>query len=126
MHEFAGGFRHFWAVTPTPFAVFFVCWISLGIATSVFYAKGSYKAKKAAHPFIVIGVGIAFLGFVGWLTRGILPWSLASAIVLVLALFIFLNIRHSPFCPRCGATLYTRGFFRPEFCWKCGAKLSPS
>ena len=119
MQGFAGGFRQFWAAMPTPFAVFFACWIILGIASFVFYAKASYQTKKAAHPFIMIGTGIAFFGFAEWVIRGKMPWFFALLIVLI----IFLNIRNTQFCPRCNATLYAHGYSRPQFCYKCGAKL---
>jgi len=120
MQGFTGGSRQSGAVMAAPFGVFFVCWILLCIASWVFYAKASYQTKKAAQPFIAIGTGVVFFGFAEWVVGGKLPWVFALVIVLI----IFFNIRNTLFCPRCNATLYARGFYRPEFCWKCGAQLS--
>jgi hypothetical protein len=104
---------------PHSFAVFMACWILLGIASWVFYNKAPYQTKKSAHPFIGIGTGIVFLGFVEWSSGGKVPWLFVIGVVVV----IFLNIRNTQFCPECNATIYPRGFSRPSFCPKCGAKL---
>ncbi|MGA2903847.1 MAG: hypothetical protein ABSD98_08445 [Candidatus Korobacteraceae bacterium] len=105
---------------PTPFAIFFVCWIALAIGSWIFYSKASYATKKAAHPFILTAAGIAFIGFAEWIFHWRLPWFFVVAVVVI----IFLNFRLTRFCPQCNATLYGGGgFFRPNFCSKCGAKL---
>ena len=105
---------------PSRFAIFFACWIILGIASWIFYAKGTYETKKAVHPFLMIGVGVVFIGFVEWITHGNVPWFFIAAVGVIM----FLNIRLMQFCPRCNATIYPQGFFsRPKFCPKCGTEL---
>jgi ribosomal protein S27AE len=105
---------------PTPVKVFFVCWIALGIASWFFYAKATYKTKKAVHPFLMIAVGVVFIGFVEWITGGKVPWFFIVAVGVIM----FLNVRLMQFCPRCSATVYPQGFLsRPNFCPKCGAEL---
>jgi len=111
-----GTFR---AAVPSVFAIFFVCWILLGIGTWIFYSKTSYETKKKWHPVIGIGTGVAFLAFAEWISGGYLPWIFVVAVVLI----IFLTIRNTQFCPRCGATLYARTFSRPRFCARCGTDL---
>lgn len=111
-----GTFR---STVPTFFLAFFVCWVLFGIGSWIFYAKASYETKKKWHPFIGVGTGLAFLAFAEWITNGYLPWFFVLAVVLI----IFLTIRNTQFCPRCGATLYSRGFARSRFCAKCGADL---
>jgi hypothetical protein len=111
-----GTFR---STLPTFFIAFFACWILLGIGSWIFYAKASYETKKRWHPLIGVGTGIAFLAFAEWITGGHLPWMFAAAVVLI----IFLTIRNTQFCSRCGATLYSRGFTRSRFCSRCGADL---
>jgi len=108
-----------WTAVPSFFVIFFVCWILLGIGSWIFYSKASYQTKKAWHPFIMIGIAIAFLAFAESITRGYLPWIFVAVVVLI----TFLNVRNTQFCPRCGATLYARSFTRPRFCSRCGADL---
>lgn len=112
-------FPRFWIATPRPFVIFFTCWIAFGIGTWIFYSKASYETKKAWHPFIGIGAGAVFLGFAEWITRWSVPWFFIVAVFLI----CLLNLRNTQFCPQCNATLYTRAFMRPSFCWKCGAEL---
>jgi len=107
------------AALPTPFAVFFACWVLLGIGCWIFYATADYQTKKSAHPVLMIATGILFIGFAEWLMRGHLPWF----VIIVVAFITFLNIRSIEFCPRCNATLYRRGFWRSRFCYRCGAEL---
>jgi hypothetical protein len=104
---------------PTPVAIFFGCWILLCIGGWIFDRRASYETKKSLHPFIVIGMGIIFAGFVEWVSGGKIPWPFLG----IIALITFLNIRNIRFCPRCGATQHS-GFNRPKFCLRCGADLS--
>jgi hypothetical protein len=103
---------------PTFFKTFIACWIAVGIATAIFYAKASYETKKAFHPFIVSATGVIFLGFAESITRGKLPWFFVVALVVI----IYLNIRNTQFCPQCNATIRA-GFRRRSFCSRCGADL---
>ena len=119
MHMFVAGFSRSWAGMPRPFAMFFVSWIGLGICIAIFYKRAAYRPKKAAHPFIVIGVGVVFFAFAEWVMAGKVP----LLFVLAIALITFLNIRNTQFCPRCNATIYRHGFSRPSFCSKCGGPL---
>ncbi len=107
------------AGTPTSFVVFMVCWLVLGIASWIFYAKASYQTKKSLHPFLTIGFGIVFLGFAEWVMHGKLPLVFAAAIIVIM----FLNYRFTRFCPQCGATIYARGLTLSNFCPRCGAAL---
>ena len=102
------------------FAIVLVCWIILGIGSWIFYATATYETKKSAHPFVMIGPGIAFLGFTRWTLHGNVGWFA----LLPVALITFLNIRNIKFCPRCSATHYAQDFSHPKFCSKCGADLS--
>ncbi len=105
---------------PTPFKIFLICWILLGIASWVFYKKATYGTKKTLHPYFMIAGGVIFLGFTEWITGGNVPWFF----VLAVGVIALLNIRLMQFCPRCGATVYPQGFMsRPGFCPKCGAEL---
>lgn len=119
MRSSSANFSQFWASVPSLFVFFFVCWILLGIGSWIFYAKASYQTKKTWHPFIMAGAGIVFLAFAESILHGFLPWLFVAAIILI----IFLNIRNTQFCPRCGATLYARSFSRARFCSRCGADL---
>ena len=104
---------------PRSFAVFMVCWILLGIASWIFYSKASYQTKKSAHPFLMVAFGIIFLGFTEWVMQGKVPLFFVAAVIVIM----FLNYRLTRFCPRCGATIYSRGLMRSNFCPKCGAPL---
>ncbi len=51
---------------PLQLKVFLITWIVLGIASWVFYKKASYQTKKAAHPIIMIVIGVLFIAFTEW------------------------------------------------------------
>ena len=104
---------------PKAFVVFMICWIVIGIASWIFYAKASYETKKSAHPFLIVTFGLIFLGFTEWIMQGKVPLFVVAAIVVIM----YLNFRNTLFCKQCGATIYSRGFTRSEFCPKCGAPL---
>ncbi len=104
---------------PRHFAIFMVCWVVLGIGVGIFYKRATYATKKSAHPFLVIGFGVVFLGFTEWLMRWNVPWFFIVALIVI----TFLNIRNTQFCSGCNATIYPRGFTRPLFCSKCGVAL---
>lgn len=104
---------------PKAFVVFMIFWIALGIALWIFYANAGYQTKKSAHPFLMVAVGLIFLGFTEWLTQGKLPLIFVAVLVLIM----YMNFRNTLFCERCGATIYSRGFTRSKFCPKCGAPL---
>jgi hypothetical protein len=55
------------------FIVFFVSWVLLGIAAAIFDHRASYRTKKFWHPYITIGTGAIFLGFVELMFHGQLP-----------------------------------------------------
>lgn len=101
------------------FIVFFVCWISLGIALAVFDHTASYRAKKFWHPYITIGTGVIFLTFVEFMAHGQAP----ILFILVIGLITFLNLRNVRFCPKCNKTARGRVWSRDKFCAKCGANL---
>ena len=104
---------------PTSFVVFLVSWILLVIASWMFYAKASYQTKKSAHPFLIVAFTFIFLGFTEWMMHGNVPLFFVAAVIVIM----FLNYRLTRFCPRCGATIYSRGLMRSNFCPKCGAPL---
>lgn len=104
------------------FVLFMAWWICLGIAAAIFYWKAGYQTKKAAHPYIAVGFGLIFLGFVEWFTQGHVPLFFVVAILAISVL----NIRMTRFCARCGATIVQRGWSRFTYCPKCGAELESS
>jgi hypothetical protein len=100
-------------------SIFLICWVALGISSLVFYNVASLETKKRWHPAIMVLIGLLFLSFVA------LTGNLASFLFVLpfVALVTFLNIRNIRFCPKCGKTLYQRGWSRDSFCAKCGTKL---
>jgi uncharacterized membrane protein len=104
---------------PASFVVFMVCWITVGIGSWIFYSKASYKTKKSLHPFLTATFGLIFLGFTEWLMHGQVPLFFVIAIIVIM----YLNYRLTRFCSNCGATIYSRGFSRFNFCPKCGSAL---
>jgi len=83
------------------FIVFFVSWILLGIAVAIFDHRASYRTKKFWHPYITIGTGAIFLGFVELMFHGQLP----IFFIFWIALITFLNLRNVRFCPKCNRRL---------------------
>ena len=80
----------------------FLClWILLGIAVAIFDHRASYRTKKFWHPYITIGTGAIFLGFVELMFHGQLP----IFFIFWIALITFLNLRNVRFCPKCNRRL---------------------
>jgi len=101
--------------------IFFGTWIVLGIATGLFYWRGSLEAKRRWHPRIAFGVGGLFVLFV-WLME---PHSHFLFLVVPAVLLIsFLNWKFTRFCPACGKTLVQNPpWSKMTYCTKCGARL---
>jgi hypothetical protein len=85
------------------FSVFFGTWIILGIATSIFYWKGSLEAKRRWHPWIVLVSGVLFVGF-AYAVFGNSPALLL--VVPATVLIQLLNYKFIKFCPSCSRTLH--------------------
>ncbi|MEQ2010311.1 MAG: hypothetical protein ABMA26_26290, partial [Limisphaerales bacterium] len=105
------------------FAIFAVFWVVLAIASfAFFHLHRDTKLKRRVFPFFVVGVGLVFAAFIGFMTQGF-----SQAVFLffpVIALITFLNIRCTHFCDSCGRTLFRQPVFsRPCFCPHCGAQL---
>ena len=111
------------------FAVFVATWIVLGIGLFVASWKLDAATKRQWFPFVIVVVGILFVGFTTlllWLqpNRAASLWILAVLIPVVVGIS-YLNITHTKFCDACNATLIDQNWFgHPmKFCPKCGAPL---
>lgn len=105
------------------FPVFYVVWISLGLAGFfLFYLSKDVTFKKKYFPWYVVLAGFLFVSF--GLISG-LPLRLLYIMVPAVALITFLNIRSTKFCDSCGRTMIDQNWFsKVEYCAKCGAKLN--
>ena len=104
------------------FGVFFVIWVSLGIASTAFFllSRNAQLKRKVWRP-LVIGVGALFVLFL--MILGI-PTSFLIFFVAIIVAITVMNLRAVKFCDACGKTLMHQGFFSPpKFCPKCGAPL---
>lgn len=103
--------------------IFLGTWISLGIATWLFYWRGSFEAKRRWHPWIAFGMGAVFALFVGLMTNIRVLLFFGPAAMLI----AFWNWRSTSSCPVCGRTLIRPPpWTRMSVCRKCGARLDGS
>lgn len=103
--------------------IFFGTWITLGIATWLFYWHGSFEAKRRWHPWIAFGMGAFFALFVCLMSNIRVLLFVGPAVFLI----SFLNWKSTKFCPVCRRTLIqTPPWTRMNFCTKCGARLDGS
>ena len=101
--------------------IFFGTWIVLGIATGLFYWRGSFEAKRRWHPWIAFGVGALFVLFVGLMEPNVGVMLFVGPAALLIS---FLNWRFTKFCAVCGKTLIQNPpWTKMIFCMKCGARL---
>src|SRR5687767_2947494 len=99
--------------------VFPLVWAGLGAATFIFHLKASLATKRRWHPFISVGLGLVFLGFIALTARA----ALIIAGPAVLAITV-LSIKMMRFCPSCSATAFQqRSWSAPTVCTKCGSDL---
>jgi len=110
------------------FPIFFAIWVLLAIGGYFFldYKKNA-EFKRRWHPRFVIFAGLLFICFVFILTslnprKSNSLGEMFFAVPFVI-LIIFLNIRMTKFCSKCGKTIYSRSFSIPKFCSNCGASL---
>jgi ribosomal protein L40E len=118
----------------SPFAVFLLgAFIITGIAVNILVLGFKNTAlKQKWSPILGILSGIFFAGFLMCCflhdedenqTSMLIPIVIS---IPVIALIIFMNIRMTKFCEKCGATLISRTFGNAKFCEKCGAELPKS
>jgi hypothetical protein len=105
------------------FRIFVAMWVVLGSLSFAFFTfNKNATLKRKVHAPLVVAVGVIFVGSV-WL-MGVPKHFLYTAIPAV-ALITMLNIRTTRFCGPCGRAVFSQNpFSRPEFCQKCGARLS--
>ena len=102
------------------FDVFFVTWVTVGVALAAFFHfSRNARLKRRVWPIAVIGTGTLFVAFVFALEK--LNVEAMFFVVAVVALISFLNIRSAKFCESCGRTVVSSNPFSPaRFCSKCG------
>lgn len=106
-------------LTQNLFALFFVIWAVIAIATAVFFRTASLEQRRAWHPRIIVGSGLFFLLFV----TAIDPRGLVLAVPAV-ALISYLSIKLTKFCSACGAmNLQNPPWQKMTSCPRCGASL---
>lgn len=110
-------------MNPDIFPIFFVVWITLGIAGFfLFYVSKNVQFKKKYFPWYAVLAGVLFISFVS--VTGF-PLQIMFIMLPAVALITFLNIKSTKFCDNCGKTIINHMFFtKVEYCAKCGAKLN--
>jgi hypothetical protein len=100
-------------------AVFFGCWVALGIARFVFFQFNRNAAlKKKVFRWGHVFMDALLLGFMGWVG---FPMQVFYFAIPVLVLITILNIWGTQFCPRCGVSFHA---YRARFCARCGQSIS--
>jgi hypothetical protein len=100
--------------------VFIIIWILLSLFSSGFFFFNRNAAlKRKLWPWFVTGVGVLFLGFVGFFGGYRVLYFAGPAV----ALITLLNLRTVRFCDSCGRTIYKTFLSPPKFCSQCGAEL---
>ena len=79
--------------------VFLGVWIALFLLGLVGHSRAPVKIKLRWYPRFVVVAGVLFVGLTYWANG--LPESLYFSVPAA-ALFAFLNIKLTKFCPRCG------------------------
>jgi uncharacterized membrane protein YeiB len=104
------------------FMIFFCTWIGLALCGFLaFSLNKNAQIKRKYFPIYVVGIGIAFIGFVHWMFP---PEPRFLIVYPAIALISFLNIKMTKFCDECGKTNFPRNAFSAlKFCQKCGASL---
>jgi hypothetical protein len=102
--------------------MFFIVWVPLGIANACFFlGSKNAKLKRFVFPWVVIGAGLLFTGFIAVVAW---RWEVLALMVPAVLLISYLNIRNTKFCDSCGATLFNHSWFRKmSYCSRCGASL---
>lgn len=103
-------------------------WIILAVLGFLVFRRMSAAGKRRWMPRFAVLAGILFVLFSTTLTVLQDPsWSSLRVLIFVIpavVLIIYLNIKFTKFCDKCGATLYNYNWFDPmRFCSKCGAEL---
>ncbi len=107
----------------------FPLWVLLAVSIKLlFWTKNDVAFKRVWSPRFTILIGVLFV-LLSSTTKFLASGTFKSLGMLVVevpvvALGVYLSIRFTKFCDRCGATVYRRNLFsRPRFCTKCGAEL---
>jgi hypothetical protein len=102
------------------FDVFFAVWVLLGLfSAGFFFINRNADLKRRVWPWFVIGVGVLFLGFVGFSGGYQILYFAGPAV----ALITIMNLRRVKFCDSCGKTIFQAFLSAPKFCSYCGAQL---
>jgi hypothetical protein len=110
-------------------ACFIGTWVVLGIGGFiVFYSRRDVAFNRKWFPRYAILAGVLFVFFSTTLTvlqsRSFSALGLLVFMVPMVVLIIYLNIKFTRFCDKCGATAIDYNWFSPmKFCSKCGAEL---
>ena len=104
------------------FTIFISVWAVLGlISFLLFFVNKNAQLKRKIFPVFIIGIGIAFAGFVTWMFYPHPPYLIAYPAIVLIS---FLNIKMTKFCDECGKTNFSQNAFSAlKFCQKCGASL---
>jgi len=104
------------------FVAFIVLWI--GLLTVHFAAdrRLSARAKRRLYPWWLAFLGLVLAGFFARMMRN--PLAIAISVPLI-AIFIYMNVRDTTFCPQCDKTVRNNMYVRHEKCPHCGGPLRP-
>ena len=107
----------------TIFPIFIGTWIVLGVISFYFFGvRKDAQLKRKIWPYHIIGVGLLFALFIFLMG---FPISVFAIMGPAIILITYLNLKAVRFCDACGKTIMNQNLFSsPEFCTKCGAKLS--
>lgn len=109
------------------FAIYFIAWVILVVASTLFSARRGPSFKKRWHAritlFNIVVIG-SFMVFI------VSRWGGAVASLLVVVAVVamgYLSVTRVLVCESCGRTNQPQNLITaPEHCLKCGAKLSRS
>jgi len=104
------------------FTIFISVWAVLILVSFLLFSVNKNATfKRKVWPIFIVGIGIAFAGFVTWMFYPHPPYLIAYPAI---ALISFLNIKLTKFCDECGKTNFPQTPFSGlKFCQKCGASL---
>lgn len=105
------------------FGCFFATWAVLGVVQYFLFFRGDDAAfKRRWYPRFVIATGLLLAAFIATMKAPMGADPFALAMIGLIPLIAWLNIRNSAFCDKCAGYLFWWSS-PPVACPKCGARF---